>query len=428
MSPQSAEGLSAGPRPRGGLLRRHDFRQLFVGDSLSQLGTQLTTLAIPVLAVQVLGSSAFQMGLLAAAETLAFLLIGLPAGACVDRWHKKRVLVANDLIRAVALASLPLAWALDALTFVQLLVVALVVGSSTVFFDVAYQSFLPEIVEPDQIGEGNAKLQALQSVSMIGGPAAAGGLIRVIGAPLTIALDALSFVWSALWIRRIQHPRPPRAAERRPLMVEIREGLRFVLRDPLLSRIAACTSLANLFGSISNALLVLYALRLGLDAGQLGLAFGIGSAGGLVGALAVPRVTRWVGEGRIIALATLIWMPAGFALPLAGTVLDPAPAVIGFLLLTSFAGVLYNVAQVSLRQRLCPRPMLGRMNASIRFLVWGVMPIGAFLGGVIGRSLGVRAAFWVSAFGSVLAALPVLFSPLFGMRDLPRALDRLDDQ
>jgi MFS family permease len=431
-----APGVGTGPAPadpppppvrlRGGLLRHHDFRQLFVGDSLSQFGTQLTMLAVPVLAVKVLDAGAFEMGLLATCEFLAFLVIGLPAGAWVDRWRKQRVLVTNDLIRAVALGSLPLAWVLDVLTFGQMLVVALVVGCCTVFFDVAYQSYLPDIVEPDQIGEGNAKLQAVQSVAMVGGPAIGGGLVKLVGAPLTIGLDALTFLWSAFWVRRIEHvDTPPPREDRRPLVVEVREGLAFVLRHPLLWRITACTSLSNLFSSISGAMLVLYALRLGLDPAQLGLGFGIGAVGGLFGALVVTRLTAWVGEGRIIPLSTFVWMPAGFILPLAGTVLDPMVAVISYMLLNSFGVVLYNVAQVSFRQRLCPRPMLGRMNASIRFLVWGVMPIGGFLGGVIGHQFGLRSVFWIEAFGAILAAMPVLLSPLIRMRDLPRELDQL---
>ena len=172
-------------------------------------------------------------------------------------------------------------------------------------------------------------------------------------------------------------------------------------------------------------MLVLFALRLGVDEGQLGLGFAVGSAGALVGTLVTTRLTRWVGEGRVIPLSSLFWMPAGLLMPLAGTVIDPLGAVIGYLLLKSFAMVLYNVTQVSFRQRLCPRAMLGRMNASIRFLVWGVMPIGSFVGGVIGSTFGLRAVFWVEAVGCVVAALPVLVSPLTRMRDLPVELDRL---
>lgn len=415
------------PLRRGGLLHHHDFRQLFLGDTISQFGTQLTVLALPVLAVRQLGADELQMGLLGFCEFLAFLVIGLPAGAWVDRWRKQRVLVAGDLVRALALGSLPLAWGLDVLTFSQLLVVALVVGCCTVFFDVAYQSYLPEIVEPEHISEGNAKLQASQSVAMIGGPAIAGGLIKLVGAPLTVAGDALSFVWSAFWIRRIQHVEtPPPREDRRPMHLEVREGLAFVLRHPLLWRITATTSIANFFSSMTGALLVLYALRtLDLDAGHLGIAFGLGAAGGLVGALVAPRVTRWVGEGRVIPLSALLMWPADLLLPLAGIVIAPMVALIGYMLLQSFSVVLYNVTQVSFRQRLCPRPLLGRMNASIRFLVWGVMPIGSLVGGVLGQTLGVRAVLWIGVGGAILAVLPVVVSPLLGMRDLPRELDRL---
>ncbi len=413
-------------RHRGGLFHQHDFRQLFYGDTISQFGTQLTMLALPVLAIRVLGADAFEMGLLATCEFLAFLVIGLPAGAWVDRWRKQRVLIANDVVRALALGSLPLAWVFDVLTFPQMLVVALVVGCCTVFFDVAYQSYLPDIVEPGHISEGNAKLQASQSVAMIGGPALAGVLIKLLGAPLTIAIDALSFISSALFVRRIRHvDTPPPREVRHALHVEIREGLMFVLKDPLLRRITACTSLANFFGSVSGAMLVLYSLRLGLDEGQLGLGFGIGAAGGLLGALVATRVTASVGEGRIIPLSALIMIPPGLLMPLAGIAINPMTAVIGYMLVKSFGVVLYNVTQVSFRQRLCPRPMLGRMNASIRFLVWGVLPIGSFIGGLIGHSFGLRAVFWVEAAGIVVAALPVVFSPLLTMRDLPRELDLL---
>jgi MFS family permease len=369
------------------------------------------------------------MGLLGTCEFLAFLVIGLPAGAWVDRWRKKRVLMANDLLRALALATLPLAWAADVLSFPQMLVVALVVGCCTVFFDVAYQSYLPDLVEPDDIGEGNAKLQAVQSIAMIGGPAAGGGLIKLIGSPLTVGLDSLSFVWSALWVRRIQHvDTPPPREDRRPIVEEIREGLSFVLRNPLLWRITMCTSTANLFSSMTQAMLVIFVLRdLHLDAGHLGLALGIGAAGGLLGALATPRVNRLIGEGRTIPLSSLAFVPAAVLMPLAGTVVPAMIAITVSSFVFTLVVVLYNVTQVSFRQRLCPRPLLGRMNASIRFIVWGTMPIGAFLGGVLGEAVGARNVFWIGVAGAALSAVPVVFSPLIGMRDLPRELDRLSE-
>ena len=418
----------AQPR-RGGLFHHHDFRQLFLAKATSSVGTQLTTLALPVLAVKVLHADAFQMGLLGTFEFLAFLVIGLPAGAWVDRWRRKRVLVANDLARTVALASLPLAWALGRLSFAQVLVVALVTGACTVFFDVADQSYLPEIVEPGRIGEGNAKLQAAESVAQIGGPAIAGLLIKLIGAATTIGLDALTFLGSALFVSRIRHPdhAPPRE-DRRPLRVEIAEGLRFVVRHPLLWRITACTSTGNFFSSMSGVLLILFALRqLDLDPGQLGIAFGIGSVGGLLGAFSATRVADLVGEGRLIPLTALAWVPAQALVPLAGLAIPPLVALSVSMLIASFVVVLYNITQVSFRQRLCPRPLLGRMNASIRFIVWGSMPIGSFIGGVLGSATSIRTVLWIGVGGAFLAALPVLFSPLVSMRTMPDELDQLSE-
>ncbi len=309
--------------PRGRrwqVLRVHDFRQLWLADTISQFGSRLTELALPVLAVTILAADEFQMGLLAAFEFVAFLVVGLPAGAWVDRWRKKRVLVTGDVLRAIALGSLPLAWWLGWLTFVQVLLVALVVGTCRVFFDVAYQSYLPDLVEPEHIGEGNAALQVPESVAMIGGPAIAGGLIRLLGAPLTIGLDALSFLGSALFIGRIRHvEEPPARANRRPLREEIGEGLRFVFGHPLLARITACTGGANFFSSMSGALLVLFCLNdLGLDAGQIGIAMGIGSVGGLLGALATPHVNDRLGEGRTIPVAALVWVPGSILMPWRG--------------------------------------------------------------------------------------------------------------
>jgi MFS family permease len=409
------------------VLRVHDFRQLWYADTISQFGSRLTELALPVLAVTVLAANEFEMGLLAAFEFLAFLVVGLPAGAWVDRWRKKRVLVAGDVLRAIALASLPLAWWLGVLTLVQVLVVALVVGTCRVFFDVAYQSYLPDLVEPDRIGEGNAALQVPESVAMIGGPALAGGAIRLIGAPFTIGLDALSFLGSALFLGRIRRrDEPPSRANRRPLRAEIGEGLRFVFGHPLLWRITACTATANFFSAMTGAMLVLFCLNdLHLDVGLIGVAMGLGAVGGLAGALATPHVNDWIGEGRTIPVTSLVWIPAGVLMPLAGTVIPPLAALVASSVLATFAVVVYNVTQVSFRQRLCPRPLLGRMNASIRFVVWGSMPLGGFLGGVVGQAYGARTVFWVAAVGSLLACLPVLFSPLIRMRDLPKELDLL---
>ncbi|HEV7726342.1 MAG TPA: MFS transporter [Modestobacter sp.] len=406
--------------PPCSLWRHRDFRHLWAAETVSQAGTQVTLVALPLLAVTRLDATPMQMGVLTALETLAFLVVGLPAGAWVDRWRRKRVLVAGDLVRAVTIGSLPVAAALDVLALGQLYVVALVAGTATVFFDVGYQSYLPALVDRTQIVDGNSKLEASRAVAEVAGPGLTGVLIRVLGAPVLIAVDAVSFLLSALLIGRIATPDvvPDRAA-RRPLRTDIAEGLSFVVRHPLLRRMVACTGLANLAGTFTGALLVLYAIReLGLSESVVGLVFSAGAVGGLVGAVTAARIARVVGEGRVIPLAALASATAGVAVPLA-SLGAPVPLLLGGWFLDSFAVIVYNVTQVSFRQRLCPPGLLGRMNASVRFIVFGTMPVGGLLGGVVGTWLGLVPALWIAVGCAFLAAVPVLFSPLLRMRDLP---------
>jgi MFS family permease len=364
------------------------------------------------------------MGVLTALETVAFLVIGLPAGAWVDRWRRKRVLVANDIIRAVALGTLPLAWLFGVLTLWQLFVVATITGTATVFFDVAYQSYLPTLVEKQQIVDGNGKLEASRAVAQVAGPGVAGVLLRVLGAPLMIAFDAASFLLSALFIGGIRHADSvPDRTSRRRLRSEIAEGLTFVVRHPLLRRIVACTGISNLFSAITMALLVLFALRgLHLRASDIGFVFSAGAVGGLVGATTAAWFARRVGEGRAIPLSIAITAPFTALTPLAALG-SPATLLVISTFGFSWGAVVYNVTQVSFRQRLCPPHLLGRMNASVRFIVFGTMPLGGLIGGALGMWIGVLPTLWLAVGGQVLAALPVVLSPLLGMRDLPDEWD-----
>ncbi len=416
-------------RPAG-LWQHRDFRQLWAAETVSQIGTQVTQLALPVVAVTYLAASPLQMGYLTALETVAFLVIGLPAGAWVDRWRRKRVLVTADVVRAVTLASLPIAYLTGVLTLGQLFVVAAVTGAATVFFDVAYQSYLPSLVHRDQIVDGNGKLEASRAVAQVAGPGAAGVLLRVVGAPLLIALDAVSFLLSALFIGAIRQPdRVPDRSTRRRLRTEIGEGLSFVVRHPLLRRIVACTGTSNLFSMITTTLLVLFALReLDLSETDLGFVLSAGAVGGLLGAVTAARFARRVGEGRAIPLSVLVALPFAALTPLAALG-APVPLLVLSQFGFSWVVVVYNVTQVSFRQRLCPPQLLGRMNASVRFLVFGTMPLGGLLGGALGTWLGVVPTLWIAVGGQALAAAWVTLSPLLGLRDLPDEWDggRLPD-
>ncbi|MCC9174040.1 MFS transporter [Arthrobacter sp. zg-Y179] len=415
----TTEGGDAAAVP-GGVLRNHDFRFLFYSTSLSQLGQQVSGLALPLVAVVTLTANEFEVGLLSAMSTVAFLLIGLPAGVWVDRLRYRHVLVSSDLIRAAVLLTVPLAWWLGILTVWQLYVVALLIGVFSVFFDVAYQSYLPRLIGRDHLVEGNAKLETVHSVAQLGGPVAAGQLIAWLTAPVALALDAIAMGLSALFVGRMRHRQPkPEPVPGSQLGTDIAEGLRFVLGNPLLRAIAGATALFNLAFAAYMAMLVFFLPReLGLGAHQIGIVFSVLGIGGLAGALATRRLTLWLGEGPAIWLSMAVTAPFALLLPAAGGGLSVWLGAAG-LGVASFGTVVYNVTQVSFRQRLTPDRLLGRMNATMRFLVWGTQPVGALLGGVLGQLYGAEAALWIAAAAACVAFLPVALSPLRRMRKLP---------
>lgn len=406
---------------RLGLLLDHDYRQLFASTTVSQFGVHITQLAIPLVAIIALDATPFQVGSLAAVAMAPFLLVGLPAGAWVDRMRRRLVLIVGDLARAALLATVPLAWWADLLTIWQLYLVAFLTGVFTVFFDVAYQSYLPHLVGRQNLVEGNARLESVRALAQLGGPALAGQLIRLLTAPVALLVDAIAMAASALFVTKIRkrEDRPVRRPDAH-LIREIREGLGFVLGHRLLRAIVACTASFNLCFAAYGAMMILFLERvLGLDAGSIGLVFTLGGAGGLLGAFTARRVAGWVGQGPALWLSALVAAPPALLMPLLA---EP-----GWRLWVAAAGgvvvsagvVIYNVTQVSFRQALTPDHLLGRMNATVRFLVWGTMPLGAVLGGLLGELVGVRTALLISGIGTCLAFLPIFLSPLRTMRAMP---------
>jgi MFS family permease len=422
--------VTAAPDPRNRSLFRHrDFVKLWSAETISQFGTQVTLLALPIIAATTLNVTPFEFGLLATIEFLPFILLSLPAGVWVDRLRRRPILIAGDLVRAAALASIPIAYALDVLTIWQLYVVGFINGCATVFFDVAYQSYLPSLVDRDQIVDGNAKLQTSQSAAQITGPGIAGVLIGAVTAPFAILVDSLSFVASALFMFAIRRHEP--APERhinergvRPSMrAEIAVGLRYVGGHPFLRSIAATTGLSNFFGNVATSILILYLVReLAFTPELLGLAFSLGSVGFLIGALVANRVARRFGVGPTIVGSGLIFGPATLLVAIAPRdVALPFVAAYGFL--GGLGGAVYNINQVSLRQAITPERMQGRMNATMRFIVWGTIPFGNVLGGFLGGVIGLHPTIWIGAIGGLFVFLPVLLSPVRGIREMPAPLE-----
>jgi MFS family permease len=405
-----------------GKLRGHrDFRLLWGGETVSELGSQVSLLAIPLLAVRTLHATTFQVGLLTAAETAAFLIVGLPAGVWVDRIRRHWVMIAADLGRVLVLGSIPVAYALGALTMVQLIIVTLVTGILTVFFDVAYQSYLPSLVGRDHLVEGNAKLTGSAQVATVAGPSIAGGLVQAIGSSYAIVVDSLSFLVSALAVAGIRTPeaKPEVPDGGHPsLRHDMAEGLRFVFQNALLRAIACTTASSNLASGIAAAVEVVFLVRtVHASPAVIGLLFTLGGVGGVLGALVAGPLARRIGGARATIVGILCNVGA-LLIPLT----QPKAGLVFFgvgMLFVAFGATVYNVNQVSFRQRLCPDRLLGRMNATMRFVVWGVLPIGALIGGVLGTAIGLRPTLWIGAAGEAVAGVWLLASPMRSMRDFP---------
>ncbi|HTC85731.1 MAG TPA: MFS transporter [Candidatus Acidoferrum sp.] len=417
----------AATSPRQGLWHHSDFLKIWTAATISLFGSQVSAIAIPAIAIITLGVSPFEAALLGFFEMLPFILFTLPAGVWVDRLRRRPILIAGDLGRAAALLTIPVAYAAGALTVWQLYAVAFTTGILTVFFDVADQSYLPSLLEADQLIEGNAKLQISQSAAQIAGQGVGGAVIGLVTAPFAVLADALSFLGSAgliFLVRRRETP-PERVAPadgtRGPGMrSEMTDGLRYVLGSPYLRNIAACTGTSNLFSSVMFSIYLVYLFRVvGLSPLTVGIVSGIGNIGFLIGAVMAGRVPGWLGLGRTILLAATVGSVAPVLVAVAPQDTGAIPFLILFGLIGGWCQVVYNVNQVSLRQAITPARMQGRMNATMRFIVWGTMPIGLIVGGVLGSTIGLHETIWVGAIGGVVAFLPILFSPVVGLREIP---------
>jgi len=417
-------GLLARLRLDGPLWRNGDFLRLWSGQTISQFGSQISGLALPLLAILVLDASAFEVAALGVAEFLPFILFSLPAGAWVDRLRRRPILIVADWGRGVALASVPVAYLLDSLAMTQLYIVRFVVGGFTVFFDVAYQSFLPSLVAREELTDANGKLEVSRSAAQTGGPGVAGLLVGVLSAPYAILVDAISFVASALFvssIRLTESIEPAANGERERLRTEIADGLRFVLKHPIMRPSLVYVALVNFFSNIVFSVYLVFAVRdLDLSPTAIGLIGSIGNVGLLVGAIIAPRLGTRFGVGPVLIVVAAI---SGFSLwliPLASERLV-IPLLVASGGIFGFCAVVYNVVGISLMQAITPDRMLGRMTASRRFVVFGVIPLGMLAGGTLGTNMGLRETMWIGAVGSSLCFLALLASPIRRIRTVADA-------
>jgi MFS family permease len=421
----SPSELGSGAPRRPSLWRHRDFTKLWSAQTISQFGDEITQLALPLVAIITLEAEPLEIGLLGTFQFLPFILLTIPAGVWVDRMPRRPILIGADIGRALLLLSIPVAFAGGWLSIPQLYVIGFAVGCLEVFFDVAYQSYLPSVVERDQLVEGNAKLEMSVAASSVIGPGIAGFLVELVRAPFAIVFDALSYVGAVvmlLFIRRPEtgpEPHDPDTGPRPSMRTEAAEGLRYVLGHRYLRNIAACTGTLNLFGNIGGVILLLYIVdELGINAGTIGLIFGIANLGVLIGALSGERLARRIGIGPTITWSAFM---SGFAL--LPVVIAPRDGAVPYLIASGVIGaataVIYNVNQVGLRQAITPERMQGRMNATMRFIVWGTIPIGSIIGGVLGGVIGLHSTIVIGMIGSFLGFLPVFFSQVRRLQRIP---------
>ena len=415
--------------PTGGLWRHGDFLKLWSAETVSQFGTQVSQLAIPLTAVIVLHASAFEVAALGTVEFLPFILFTLPAGVWVDRLPRRPMLIAGDFGRAVLLGSIPIAYGAGELTLTQLYVVGFLVGVCTVFFDVAYQSYLPALVDRDRIIEGNSKLEISRSSAQIGGPGVGGGLVQAFTAPYAILVDAISFLGSGAFILGIRkgEPQPEvhhEDGQKPSLWTELKEGLRFVLGNPNLRAQAGCTGTSNFFSNVSFAILVVFLVReLGLSPGVIGLVFSIGSVGSLVAAFTSNRISQRFGIGPTSIAMAALFGPATLLVAFAPHGNAAIPILVLSIFLFGFNVVVYNITQVSYRQAICPPRLQGRMNSVMRFIVWGTIPLGSLAGGALASVIGLKETIIVGAIGGGASFLWLLLSPQRHLREMPEPIE-----
>ena len=414
---------------RPSLWRNRPFRTFWLGDAISQFGDRVSELALPLIAVTLLGASAPQVGVLTAAIWTPNLL-AIVIGAWVDqRSVKRRLMIIADVLRAVALVTVPIGYALHRLTLTHLIVVGLFAGVGQVLFQVSYPTFYVSMVPPESFVEANSKLSLTRGLSFVVGPALGGGLVQLFTAPFAVLADVLSFVVSATMIGRVRTQEPPPAPAGPSTLALARDGLRIVFSHPLLRASLGCTATVNFFTFIANALLILFASReLGLSAGAIGIALGLGAVGSVVGAAVTPAASRRLGVGRAAIVGAAVFpLPFAAAAFAGGNTWQRVAWVAGLEFLSGIGVMLMDINLNALLTRATPEGSRGRRAGAYTAINYGIRPVGALVGGVLGTVIGVRPSLVVAGLGGALGAVWLFASPIRHIRELTD-VSTCDDQ
>jgi MFS family permease len=406
------------------LWQHADFLKLWAGQTISLFGDQISLLAIPLTAVVFLKANAFQMGLLTAAGSVPSLLLALIAGVWVDRLRRRPILIIADLGRFLLLSFIPLLFVLGLLRIEILYVLTFGIGTLAIFFNIAYPSYVPSLLERHMLVEGNSKLELSQSVGLSIGPSLAGILVQILSAPLTILVDACSFLLSAASVAWIHTPETfiKEKNTNSNMGTEMKEGIRFLMSSPLLRTLTSSYATLSLFNSLLEAIFILYLVReIGIQPILLGLVLALGSTGFIIGALLCGRLTKWLGVGPVLIIAPIVMGISDTLLPLANTVAHPLTFFLVGLAQFGFGlgRPLFSINQLSLRQAITPEELQGRVHASVSLLTYGLPAIGALIGGVLGQALGLPQTLFIAAIGEILSCAWIFFSPIRTLQGQP---------
>jgi MFS family permease len=426
--------LTTEPSVRGGigrfvppLLREAEFRRFWIGQTISVFGDQVTLLALPIIAVLMLGADPAQMGLLTAAGLLPHLLFSLPAGVWLDRvQRRRRLMIVTDLLRAAAIASISVAFFLDALTLEHLFVATFIVGTLSVVFDISYNTLFVSVTKREQFLSANALLSGSRSLSNVGGPAIAGILIELLKAPVTLIVDALSFVASAFFLGRIRPTEPPIEHQPGSVRAQLAAGVSFLVHDPIIRPTVLSAATLNFFNFCFQALFILYATTyLGVEPGILGLALGAGAVGGVIGAVIAGRVGERLGIGRAYVLGLILFPGSLILVPLAGD--GTREVILALLFLAEFgAGLGVMILDVNAGAMIfarVPDRIRSRASGAFRFINMGIRPIGATVGGILGTVIGVRETLFLVTIASLAGVLWLIGSPVLALRGMPESAE-----
>jgi MFS family permease len=399
------------------LRENHDYRRLWLAQTISQLGSQISYLALPLTAAVWLEATPADMGLLVAVGSLPSLVVGLFAGAVIDRRPRRPFLVSSDVARAFLLALIPAAWLAGVLSMPMLYVIAVLSGACALFFDIAYQAFLPSVVARSALVSGNSSLELSRSAAEIAGPSVAGGLIHLFKAPMALAVDAGSFLASAALISRIdvQESSHKTSVARRSLMADALDGVHEVARTPAVRSIAVAAAAIGLFNAMIESVAILYLTRaVGMEPGLLGAILSAGGIGFIIGATLPERLIDRYGIGPTMAVAIAVVGISDLALPLAGSDVGRVAAAVAVGQFFFGLGLtVYRVAQISVQQAIVPQPLLGRVGATLNVMGWGAVPVGALIGGLLGQGIGLQPTLVTAALLEASIALWIWRSPLW---------------